>query len=201
MRVIRLLPLSLCALIATSLPSRAADLNPFGALASVVETAVEDRAAGDIASDTRIKATYTNGVLDKMGADVIAINCDVYEQNIMLTGTVETAEQKAQAYRLATGIEGVKAIYNDIQVLRDVDKQKGAVEGTVDDTVIETKIKALFVDADAIHMTNYRWRSVQGRVYLFGRALSQGEMNKAVSIIKSIKNVRSLTNRAFVRGK
>ncbi len=178
-----------------------AQFNPLSIIKGAVEAAVEDRSAEDIATDARIKTEITAEVLDKMAGEVISISADVYEQDVMLTGVVDDAKKKVRSATLAGTVEGVKKIYNEIRVIKPVDKKKGAVEGFVDDTVIDQKINALLLDASGVSVTNFRWRSVQGHVYLFGRALSKAERDKAVQVVKGIKNVLSVTNRAKVRPK
>ncbi len=181
--------------------AQAIDLNPLSAIKSIVEAAVEDRSSDDIAKDLEVKAKITADVIDKMGTDVISINADVYEQIVMLTGVVDKTELKERTGKLASAAEGVKKVYNEMLVLKPIDKKKGAAEAFVDDTVIESKINALLLDGEGVNVTNLRWRSVQGHVFLFGRALSSGERAKAVAIVKDIKNVLSVTSRIFVRPK
>lgn len=189
------------AVILATAPARAISLNPFSAIKNAFEALVEDRKSGDIATDLRIKTEIIAAVIDRLGTDVISINSDVYEQDVMLTGVVETAKQKREAGELTAGIEGVKKVFNEIRVIKKIDKKKGAVENFVDDTVIETKINALLLDARGVNVTNFRWRSVGGHVYLFGRALSAAENTKAAATVKGIKDVLSVTNRAKVRPK
>ena len=85
---------------------------------------------------------------------MISISSDVYEQDVMLTGSV-----------------------------------------------IETKIKALLLEASGVSLTNFRWRTVGGHVFLFGRALSQAEREKATTVVAYIDNVEAVINRAKVRAK
>lgn len=182
-------------------PAQAIELNPFSAIKSAVEAAVEDRTSDDIAKDLEIKASITADVIDKMGTDVISISVDVYEQDVMLTGVVEEAKQKAEAAKLSRAVEGLKKFYNEILVIKALDKEKGTVEGFVDDTVIESKINALLLDAGGVNVTNFRWRSVGGRVYLFGRALSKPELKKAIGVIRDIKGVTKVKSHVKVRPK
>ncbi len=182
-------------------PAAAIDFNPFSAIKSAVEAVAEDRGSGDIAKDLEIKAKITADVIDKMGSDVVSINADVYEQDVMLTGSVETAKQKSQAGALAKAADDVKKVYNEIIVIKAVKKEKGVVENFVDDSIIETKINALLLDGTDVNVTNFRWRAVGGHVFMFGRALSQAENEKAAKIVKGIKGVQSVTNRAKVRPK
>ena len=187
--------------VTAALPARALDLNPLSAIKGAVEAAVEDRSTSDIATDTKIKAKITANVIDKMGTDIISISADVYEQNVMLTGIVENAAQKTQAGDLTKAIEDVKTVYNEILVIKDVDREKGTAESFVDDTVIESKINALLLDAKGVNVTNFRWRSLDGHVFLFGRALSQDELDKAIAVVKDIKDVVSVKSHVFVRAK
>jgi len=180
-------------------PARALDLNPLTAIKGAIEAVVEDRSAEDIAKDTEIKAKIVADVIDKMGTDVISINADVYEQEVMLSGVVETGDQRSQAEQLTRNIEGVKKLYNEIMVKSDLDAEKGTVENFVDDTVIETKLNAQLLDAKGVNVTNFIYRSVSGHVFLFGRALSAQEKEKATAIARDIKGVLSVKNLAKVK--
>ncbi|MDP6804970.1 MAG: BON domain-containing protein [Rhodospirillales bacterium] len=148
-----------------------------------------------------MKTKITAQVIDEMGSDVISISSDVYEQDVMLTGTVENEAQKEQAGAITAAIEDVKTVHNQIMVVQPVEKEKGAVENFVDDTVIETKINGLLLDARGVNVTNFRWRSVGGHVFLFGRALTAEENDKATGIAEGIDDVISVTNVAKIRAK
>ncbi len=168
---------------------------------TAVEMAVEDRGSGDIGKDIKIKAALTKDVVQAMGTDVIKIDADVYEQDVLLTGLVETRAQKSRAEQLADNVEGVKSVYNEILVIPPVDRRKGKVENFIEDTVIEAKIKALLIDATGVHMTNLRWQSVEGQVVLFGRALSSAERAKAEQIVRGVQGVVSVKNLIKVKPK
>jgi hyperosmotically inducible periplasmic protein len=191
--------LFLAVFVVAAQPAAAIDFNPFTSLKSMVETVAEDRSTADIAEDLRIKTAILADVIDKMGTDVASINSDVYEQDVLLTGVVETTAQKQQAATLTRAIEGVKKVYNEILVIAPTAQEKGAVEGFVDDAVIETKINALLLDGKGVNVTNFRWRSVGGKVFLFGRALSKEEHAKAGKIVKGIEGVSAVANLAKVK--
>jgi hyperosmotically inducible periplasmic protein len=182
-------------------PTFAIDFNPLSYIKGAVEAAVEDRSSSDIAKDLEIKAKITAEVIDKMGTDVISINADVYEQDVMLTGTVETPQQRLQASSVTRGIQDVKKVFNEVKVVKKIDEKKGVVENFVDDAVIESKINALLIDASGVNVTNFRWRSIGGDVFVFGRALEADELRKALKVIKEIKNVSSVTSRVKIRSK
>jgi len=196
-----LLTTAVVAVVFTARPATALELNPLSYMKDALEAVVEDRSIGDIARDTEINAKIVAFITDQMGTNVISFNTDVYEQDVMITGVVEQAELKDQAGRIVKGVSGVKRLYNDVLVIPKIKQDKGLVEGFVDDSVIEGKINIQLIDATAVNVTNFRWRSVGGRVFLFGRALSKDELNKVVRVIKGIKNVTQVTNRAKIKPK
>lgn len=191
----------LLALFCYATPASAFDFNPLGYVKDAVEAVAEDRSSSDIGKDAKIKASIVSTITDKMGTDVVSVSTDVYEQDVMLTGVVETNKQKQQAGTIAQSIKGVKKVYNEVIVHKKTDKDKGAVAGYVDDTVIEKKINALLLEGKNVNVTNFRWRSVGGHVFLFGRALSKTERSKAIKIVKGIKGVSAVTSRVKVRPK
>jgi hyperosmotically inducible periplasmic protein len=201
MPALRISLLAALAVLVSMTPLAAFDLNPLSAVKGLVEAAIEDRSSSDIAKDTAISAKITASVIDKMGSDIISVSADVYEQDVMLTGIVETEGQKKQASELTRAIDEVGTVHNEILVIKDIDRKKGTAESLVDDTVIEKKINALLLDGKGVNVTNFRWRSVDGHVFLFGRALSKAESEKAVAIVKDIDKVLTVTSRVKVRPK
>jgi len=191
----------LLALLCNVMPVQAFGLNPLGFVKDAVEAAAEDRSSADIGKDAKIKTAIVSKITDQMGSDVVSVSTDVYEQDVMLTGTVETKKQKQQAGTIAESAKDVKKVYNEVIVHKKTDKDKGAVKGFVDDAVIEKKINALLLEGKNVNVTNFRWRSVGGHVFLFGRALSKMELNKAINIVKGIKGVSMVTSRAKIKPK
>jgi len=189
------------AALACSSPALAIDLNPFGYIKDAVEAVAEDRSADNISKDVQLKAAIVASITDKMGADIASVSTDVYEQNVLLTGVVETKAQKSQAGTIAKHAKASKKIFNEIIVHKKSKKDKGMVEGFVDDTVIEKKTNALLLEGKGVNVTNFRWRSVGGHVFLFGRALSKSELKKAETIVKGIKGVSKVTSHVVTRAK
>ncbi|MBL6933627.1 MAG: BON domain-containing protein [Rhodospirillales bacterium] len=195
------LPFFVATLLATFITiqnAHALDLNPLSAIKSAVEAAVEDRSSDDIAKDLELKAKITSKIVDELGSDVFSLSTDVYEQDVMLTGAVENSALKAKAGSLAKSVQGVKKLYNEVIVIKGIDQDKGAAENFIDDSVIEGKINALLLDAKGVNVTNFRWRAVGGKVFLFGRAFTRDELAKAVGVVKEIKNVTAVNSRVKI---
>ncbi len=65
---------------------------------------------------------------------------------------------------------------------------------TVDDTVITTKVKALYVDDAAVNALNINVETFKGVVQLSGFANNQTEINRAAEIARGIRGVSSVKN-------
>jgi hyperosmotically inducible protein len=178
-----------------------AQFNPFSAITSAVETAAEDRKAGDITTDLKLKASIVSALADQIGKLAVSITVDVYEQDVLLTGKLDQQGEKDKAGKVAASVQGVKKVINELRLAKATANDKGTVENFADDTVIEKKINALFLEAKGMNTANWRWHAVGGHVVLFGRALSKEESQQAEKIVKGIKDVVSVTNRAKIKPK
>ena len=194
--------LAVWVMVVMAVPTAAAiGLNPLSAIKSAFEAVAEDRSSGDIAKDLKIKTKITANVIDKMGSDVVSINVDVYEQDVMLTGSVETAKQKSKAGAVAKAGEGVKKLYNEIVVVKAVEKENGVVENFVDDSVIDNEDQRAASRRGGRQRDQFPLALGRRPRVPFGRALSSAKNAKATRIVKGIKGVRSVTNRVKIRPK
>lgn len=184
--------------LAAAVPARA-QFNPLSMVTSAVEAAAEDRSTSDIAADTKMKGAIVAAVADRMGKAAASITTDVYEADVLLTGTVKSAAEKEQAAKLAKAVEGVKKVVNELFVPPASDKS--AAKEFADDTVIEKKIAAKLVSEKGVSHTNWRWHAVGGRVFLFGRALSKAESAKVEALAKGTDGVTAVVNHAKVKPK
>lgn len=80
-----------------------------------------------------------------------------------------------------------------------VTRGQETVGAYADDTWITTKVKASFAEDKDVAATSISVETLNGTVMLSGFAKSTLERNKAESIARSIKGVRSVRNEVVVR--
>lgn len=164
---------------------------------AAVEMAVEDRTAEAIKNDTALWGGIKTDINNRIGLKEAAlIKVDVYEGRVMLTGEVDTGAKRSKIAEVVKAHPDTSTIFNEIQVV-DPD----AESSFVDDVVIDKKFYGKLASTSGVSHTNWRWQSINGTLYLFGRALSQAELNKVVSIARDTENVRKVVNHAIVRPK
>lgn len=162
---------------------------------NTVEGIVDDRSAGQILDDNVIHTKIAANLANESGRLFLDVDTVVFQGRVMLTGAVKQRESSDAATRIANSIKGVREVINEIQVTDD-----GGFSATAADLTIETKLKVKLVGADAVRESNYRWKSVNGVVYLLGIAQDQAERDRVLALVKDTENVRRLVDHTRLRG-
>jgi hyperosmotically inducible protein len=175
----------------------------------VTETAkkaFEDRTTQDQVTDTKIGAGILSSFSDKDKTLLLDVNADVWEQRVMLTGTLDDPKKKDEVVQLVQADQRVRKVYDEIQIVtkeeqaqrreaaknKDDSKKEGGVGQAVNDFWIETKISAQLISTRGVTSVDYRWRSVRNVVYLIGRARSQEELNTVLSVVRNTEGVKQV---------
>ncbi len=182
---------------------------------SAVQKAWENRSTEDQVTDAKIHS----GILDRVkNVDsmlrqtqhdkkdkglLLDVSVDVWEQRIMITGTLDDSNIRSAIEGLAREDSRIKSLHNEIQIVTKAEKearreQKGGEEKSgagqaVNDFWIETKIKVQLLADTNVGSVNYFYRSVLNKVYVIGEAGSRAEEQLVLSAIKNIEGVKSVT--------
>jgi len=165
--------------------------NPYTTGAQVVVTAVgtalEERTLGEVGDDLVVKTKILQAFATGAKGLLVNVSADVYQGDVLLTGAVKEAAEDKEAEDLARSVPGVRRVINEIQITEDV-----GVATTARDIVIEMKIKAAIMAASTTSVVNYRWRSINGTVYLLGVAQSREEYDQVYDAVRGLDEVERL---------
>lgn len=178
-----------------------------GGVAETGQRLAEDRSGENQLLDAKIYTTFNQKLIEFDKELYFDVSLDVYEQRVMLTGTLDNNNTLVKIQEMLYQDERIKEVINEVQLvtpaaknnMRSMRKAGDTVAQSSGDLWIETKIKTQLVTNKYVHSVNYRWRSVNNRVYLLGRAITQGELDQALNTIRSIKGVSSLKSHVIVR--
>ncbi len=132
------------------------------------------------------------------------MNVDVWEQRVMLTGTLDDAGVRSEVESLAKQDSRIKILHNHIQVVTTAEKEarrkqkeegddeKSGAGQAVNDFWIETKIKAQLLTQSNVTSVNYFYRSVLNHIYVIGEAANAPEKSMVLSIIRATEGVKSV---------
>src|SRR5581483_7534004 len=101
------------------------------------------------------------------------LQATVYDGHVLLTGNAPDPAAKQHAVELARAVQGVKGVYDQIEVLPNV----GTFD-TAKDSWITTQLRSNLVFDSDIRSGNYTIETANQTVYLMGSARSQAELDK-----------------------
>jgi osmotically-inducible protein OsmY len=174
---------------------------------------LENRQTHDFFTDTQIGSSLFSALVQKDAGLAMDINIDVWEQRVLLTGSVLDAKTRAEVAQLARADKRVLKVYDEIQIVSPEDQAarrraakgkgdsggKGALERAATDYWIEARINGQLIATRDVASVNLRWRSVRNRVCVIGRAQSDTEHRKALEAIRAVDGVAQL--KSFVEVK
>ncbi|MBD21166.1 MAG: hypothetical protein CMM37_09030 [Rhodospirillaceae bacterium] len=157
-------------------------------------TIIEERLLKQIATDAEIKLDINKRLFSGKNPDLFFnLHTNVYQGRVMLTGTVGSEYQQQRIIALTSGIPGIRTIYNNVQITKT-----GKFKNTANDVWISTKLNSQLLAEKGVKSANYQTRVVNSTIYLIGRALSQKELNKVLTIAKRIKHVNGVVHHVLV---
>lgn len=154
----------------------------------------QERSIVDTASDTGLSITVNQMLLQTDPRLFRKVGVEVVEGRVLLTGEVERPEQRIDATKVAWGVDGVREVINEIQVVDNT-----GVVSTAKDSWITTRLRSkLLGDRNVIDL-NYNIETVNGVIYLIGIARSQKELELVTFYARSISGVEKVINHVWLK--
>ena len=154
----------------------------------------QERGVGGVASDFTIKTNIQNAWLQAQPAIAGNLDVNVYQERVLLTGHAPTPETKAEAQRLSSGIQGVRTVYNEIEVSPDESAWSSAK-----DAWITTQVRSDLIFNSQIRSDNYTIETVDRSVYLIGSARTQAELDAATTVARYVPGVKRVVSYVEIR--
>ena len=179
--------LSVAAVLGLSLQGCVGTVVGVGATAGTA--AMEDRGLSGAADDTALRLRINALLSNKDERLWRKVGMQVYMGRVLLTGTVDTPEMRAEAVKLAWTAEGVKEVINEIQLAG-----AAGASGFARDTWISTQLKSALLFDKQVSSINYSIETVAGTVYLIGLAQDQRELDRVINHARGLSYVKKVVN-------
>ncbi|RXK34115.1 osmotically-inducible protein OsmY [Arsenophonus endosymbiont of Bemisia tabaci Asia II 3] len=159
-----------------------------GSAAVATKSATDPRSVGRQVDDGTLEARVSAAInKDQEITRNARIITTAYEDKILLTGQAPDLALAERAKQIATKVEGVEAVYNEIRQATPVDL------GTASkDTWITTKIKSQILTSDSVKSSTVKVITEGGEVFLLG-ILTQREGAAAAKIASETDGVKRVT--------
>ena len=159
-------------------------------------TLSDDRSQEVKQLDDRIRGDILSGFVEQDVGMLKNVTIDVFEQRVLLAGTVTAQEARESAGAVATSTPAVTTVINEIQAVK-----YSSLRDKAGDLSIENRVKESLRESREVNSFNLRWRSVSGVVYLFGRISSEQERNRALAIVRAVSGVKDVVDHMAVRAR
>lgn len=114
------------------------------------------------------------------------VNVNSYNRQVLLTGEVFEERDRDNIAQAVARIENVKNVVNET-----VKDWPSSMSARSNDSLIEGKVKATFVDAKGLPANAFSIVVERGVVYLMGR-VTEGEAQQAVDLTRTISGVQKV---------
>ena len=170
------------------------------ALTSCIETAVglgtaavaastTEKGFSTSVSDTVIEAKLTDKFIKNDASLVTGVESSVSNGAVLMTGKLDTQDQKVLATRLAWEIKGVKEVINEIQIVSEK-----SIKTTAKDLAASAQLRAALIGDQEISSLNYSIDVVNGIVYLSGVAANEKERERVITHAQALRFAKKVVN-------
>ena len=184
----KLSTLTLYALAVATLSGALAGCAPLIVGAAAVGTGLmvtDRRSSGAQIDDEAIELRAASRLSEQFG-DKAHFNVTSFNRQVLLTGEAPSETLRQQAEQVATRVDNVRGIVNEISVMSPTTLPQRS-----GDVLITGKIRASFVDASDLQANSFKVVTERGTVYLMGRVTEQ-EANRVVDLTRSISGVQKV---------
>ena len=139
--------------------------------------------------DTVIFAKLKDKFIKSDQSLVTGISSSVNNGSVLLTGRVETQEQKFLATKLAWEIKGVSEVVNEVVV-----SQKPSLKDRAKDVSAGAQLRAALIADKNVSSLNYSFDVVDGVIYLSGVAEDAAERDRVIAHAQKVKFAKDVVN-------
>ena len=169
------------ALLATSL----AGCFPLAATGIVVGSmaAVDRRTLGAQTEDNSIELKTYGELRERLGGTA-GISVTSYNRTVLVTGQVDDEAIKRRAGEIASRVENVRTVHNELVV-----SPKASIGTNAADTALTARVKTSLIDAKDIHANAIKVVSESAVVYLMG-IVTREEGDRAAQVASRVSGAR-----------
>jgi len=153
-----------------------------------------ERSLGTVVDDATIKVNIAAKFIGAGENLFININTTVLEGRVLLTGLVNTQENRIEAVRLVWEVEGVNEVVNEIQI-----GNRDGLKDYASDIWINTQAKGVAAKTIGLRSVAYNFETIQGKIYVAGITSEEDQIESLIEALKTIKGVKEIVNYVIVK--
>ena len=158
-----------------------------GIFGSGVSVALDPRTVGMQIDDSIMQKNLLARLALKDKKYILSISVKVLAGNIFLSGKVNEPEEKLKMIKMAWETNGVRSVKSALKI-----KGQTNFKVAAKDALITTQLRTALVFNKNTKSTNYNIDTINGKVYIFGIALSSDEKREVIKEGQEIYGVKDI---------
>ena len=118
---------------------------------------------------------------------IISISAKVLDGNIYLSGKVDEPEEKLKIIKTAWETKGARSVQSTVTI-----KGNNNFKSTAKDILITSQLRTALIFNKLTKATNYTIDTINGKIYIFGIAMTKKEKEKVISEADQIHGVKDV---------
>ena len=118
---------------------------------------------------------------------IISISAKVLDGNIYLSGKVDEPEEKLKIIKMAWETKGARSVQSTVTI-----KGNNNFKSTAKDILITSQLRTALIFNKLTKSTNYTIDTINGKIYIFGIAMTKKEKEKVISEADQIHGVKDV---------
>ena len=118
---------------------------------------------------------------------IIDISAKVIDGNIFLSGKVDEPEEKLKIIKMAWETKGARSVQSAVTI-----KGQTNFKSTAKDVLITSQLRTALLFNKLTKSSNYTIDTINGKIYVFGIAMTKDEKKKVISEANEIHGVKEV---------
>lgn len=165
------------------------------AAATACSSTRTQRAPGEMVDDTVVLGSVKSALIADPVTKARQINVEVNRGIVQLNGFVDSAAEKAQATKVAGGVDGVMEVRNNLSV----NSASASAGQVIDDSVLTAKVKAALIESSDTKAHQITVETKEGVVHLGGFVNDASAKAAATTVARSVTGVKDVKNAISVK--
>ena len=152
-----------------------------------VDITFDPRTIGMQIDDTIMQKNLSARLALKDKKYFLAIQSEVIDGRIFLSGKVNEPEEKIQITKMAWETKGVRSVKNAITI-----KGQSSFKGTAKDILITSQLRSALIFNKRTKSRNYTLETINRNIYIFGIATDREEKKEVINEANKIYDVENV---------
>ena len=158
-----------------------------GVFGTGVSIALDPRTIGTQIDDSIMQKNLTAKIINMNKNYILSVKSKVNDGRLIITGKVDTVEEKFKITKLGWEIKGARSVKNDLRI-----KDEFNFKQTAKDILITSQLRVAMISNKKIKAVNYNIDTYKKKIYIYGISKDEEERAEVINEAKQVLDVEDV---------